>query len=317
MKQKGWLKKHGVTLLIVALLIVGICIMLYPTVANFWNGLHQSRAIATYVENVSSIEPDEYNEFIAKAREYNKKLAASGLKWNLSEEEKAEYDAQLNMMKTGIMGYIRIEKLNQMIPVYHGTTESVLQTSVGHLEGTSLPVGCESFNRRTGELDDPTECNHIVVSGHRGLPSVKLFSDLDKLEEGDIFSFTILSETYTYEVDQIRIVLPEDLSSITLVPGKDYCTLVTCTPYGINTHRLLVRGHRVNNINDDIYGMAGVSSRIRVPADALQIEKRYIVPFLMIPILAILVAFLIIVTAQKKKRRLILEEAEQKLNSNK
>ena len=313
MKQKSWLKKHGITLLIVIALIVGIGVMLYPTVANYWNGLHQSRAIATYVESVASLEPDAYDEYIAKARAYNKKLAASGLKWELTGEDKEEYEAQLNIMKTGIMGYIRIDKLNLTLPVYHGTSENVLQTSIGHLEGTSLPVGCESFNSRTGKLDDPTEANHIVVSGHRGLPSSKLFSELDKLTEGDTFSFTILSETYTYQVDQIRIVLPEDLSSIALVPGKDYCTLVTCTPYGINTHRLLVRGHRIPNANGDVYGIAGVNRNIHVSADALQIDKRYIVPFLMIPILAILVAILIILTAKRRKRREILEEAKQTL----
>ena len=304
-EQKSWLKKHGITLLIVAALVIGVCIMLYPTVANYWNSFHQSRAISTYIENVSAMQPEEYDELIAKARDYNRKLAQSGLKWQLTAEEKAEYEAALDFTKTGIMGYIQIDKIHQMIPVYHGTSESVLQTSIGHLEGTSLPVGCESFNRRTGELDDPTECNHIVVSGHRGLPSAKLFSDLDKLTEGDTFTFTVLSETYTYEVDQIRIVLPEDLSSITLEPGKDYCTLVTCTPYGINTHRLLVRGHRVGNINGDG----------NVIADALQIDKLYVVPFLAIPLLAILLAILIIIVANRKKRRQIREEAEQQLKT--
>ena len=188
-----------------------------------------------------------------------------------------------------------------MLPIYHGMSESVLQTSIGHLEGTSLPVGCKSFNWRSGELDDPNECGHIVLSGHRGLPSAKLFSGLDKLVEGDYFSITVLNETYTYEVDQIRIVKPDDLSSITLEKGKDYCTLVTCTPYGINTHRLLVRGHRVRNMNGDG----------NVIADAMQIDKLYVVPFVGIPIVLILLVILVIVTGRQRKRKQIFRNVQE------
>lgn len=305
-KKKNWFRRNWITLLIVAALVVGLLIMFYPAIANYWNSFHQTRAISTYLENVSSMEPEEYDKLLVNARAYNRKLSKDGLKWELSDEEKAAYEAELNVMGTGIMGYIQIDKIHVMLPVYHGMTESVLQTSIGHIEGTSLPVGCESFNRRTGELDDPEECGHIVVSGHRGLPSAKLFSDLDKLVEGDTFTLNILNETFTYQVDQIRIVLPEDLSQITLERGKDYCTLVTCTPYGINTHRLLVRGHRVANVNGDE----------KVIADALQIDRLYVVPFISIPIITVLLLILIIVTAKKRKRHQILVEAEEDLRKS-
>lgn len=300
--KKGWLRRHWVTLLIIAALIAGLLIMLYPTIANYWNSFHQSRVIAGYVEAVAEMDPAEYERIIADAREYNRNLSETGLKWIMSDADKEEYDRQLNIMQDGIMGYVQIDKLNLMLPVYHGTEEKVLQTNIGHIEGTSLPVGCESFNWITGELDDPEECNHIVLSGHRGLPSAKLFTNLDKLVEGDTFTITVLNETYTYEVDQIRIVLPEDLSNLTLEKGKDYCTLVTCTPYGINTHRLLVRGHRVENLNGDE----------KVVADALQINKLYVIPFVVVPVLVILLIIWIIVAMRKKKRRQIMQQMEDR-----
>lgn len=300
-KKKSWLRRHLVTLIIVAALVIGILIILYPTIANYWNTFHQSRAIANYVEEVAAMDPAEYEKILAEARDYNRELGKTGLKWTMTDAEKEEYNRQLDFQEKGIMGYIQIEKIHVMLPIYHGTSEEVLQRSIGHIEGTSLPVGCESFNRRTGELDDPEECNHIVLSGHRGLPSAKLFTNLDKLVEGDTFMITVLDETYTYQVDQIRIVLPEDLSNITLEKGKDYCTLVTCTPYGVNTHRLLVRGHRVVNSNGDE----------NVVADALQIDKLYVIPFIGVPILVILLIILIIVTGRRRKRRRILREAEE------
>ena len=303
MKQKknSWLKKHWVTLLIVLMLVIGLSIMLYPTVANYWNSFHQTRAISTYMTDVASMDEASYLKLIDEAQNYNRKISENGINWSLSKQEKAEYENVLQVSDTGIMGYIQISKIHVMLPVYHGMSEAVLQTSIGHLEGTSLPVGCSSFNRRTGMLDDPEECGHIVLSGHRGLPSAMLFSNLDKLVEGDIFTLTVLNETYTYEVDQIRIVLPEDLSQITLEKGQDYCTLVTCTPYGINTHRLLVRGHRTWNINGDG----------NVVADALLIDKLYVVPFVGFPILVILLVILILVTARRRKVRQIFQMAQE------
>ena len=295
------------TLLIVGALVIGLAIMLYPSIANYWNSFHQTRAIASYMEDVTAMDPADYEKLIADARAYNQDISEHGIKWILTDEEKVEYENQLNFMKTGIMGYIQIDKINVMLPLYHGVSESVLQTSIGHIEGTSLPVGCASFNPRSGEVEDPNESNHIVLSGHRGLPSAKLFSNLDKLVEGDTFTITVLNETYTYEVDQIRIVLPEDLSNITLEKGKDYCTLVTCTPYGINTHRLLVRGHRVSNFNGDQ----------NVVADALLIDRLYVAPFIGIPIITILLVVLIVVTGRRRKHNRILRKAEAEMEESK
>ena len=188
----------------------------------------------------------------------------------MSEEQQKQYDSLLNFDGTGNMGYINIPKINVELPIYHGTSDSVLQTSIGHLEETSLPVGGES--------------THTVLSGHRGLPSAKLFTDLDKLTEGDTFTLNILNQTLTYEVDQIRIVEPTDLSDLQIEEGQDLCTLVTCTPYGINTHRLLVRGHRIANQNGEA----------QVIADALQIRPIYIMPFVAVPILLILIIAVLI-----------------------
>lgn len=303
--QKTWLQKHLVTIIIIAILILGLLIMFYPAIADYWNSFHQTRAIATYMESVSRMDEDEYDKLIESARAYNRKISENGINWLMSEEDKAEYEKELDFTQTGIMGYIEIDKIDVMLPIYHGTSDAVLQTSIGHIEGSSLPVGCASFNRKTGELDDQTESNHIILSGHRGLPSAKLFSDLDKLVEGDTFTISVLNETFTYQVDQIRIVLPEDLSDLYLENGKDYCTLVTCTPYGINTHRLLVRGHRVGNANGDQ----------KVVADALQIDKLYIAPFIGIPIILILLIILIVVTGRRRKRERIARKAMQDIQN--
>ena len=240
-----WLKKHVVTILIIVALMAGLGLLLYPSVADYWNKYHQSQAIARYTETVGAMEEEDYAGWIADARAYNRRIAQTGIRWEMSEEEKTEYDALLNITQTGIMGYITIDKIGLSLPIYHGTSENVLQKSIGHLDGTSLPVGAESFDAVLGILTDPEEGVHSVVSGHRGLPSAKLFSNLDELEEGDLFTLHILEELYCYQVDQILVVEPNDLSALTVEKGKDYCTLMTCTPYGVNTHRLLVRGHRV------------------------------------------------------------------------
>lgn len=261
-----WLKEKALSLILVAILLVGIGLIAYPSFSDYWNSFHQSRAIASYAESVADMSQEKYDEILAEAEAYNKKMAKTGLMWReLTEKEKKEYEKQLDVGASGIMGYIDIPKIDITLPIYHGTDEAVLQVAIGHLEGTSLPVGGEG--------------SHCVMSGHRGLPSAKLFSDLDKMVEGDIFSLTIMNRTLTYEVDQIRVVEPTDLSDLQLEKGKDYCTLVTCTPYGINTHRLLVRGHRTSNPNGDA----------NIIADALQIEPVYIAPFLAVPILLLLV----------------------------
>ena len=254
-------------------LTAGIFLLAYPSVSDYWNSFHQTRAVMNYAAQVADMDADEYAGFIASAEEYNAKLAESGIQWIMEEEQKTEYDSMLNFNGSGIMGYIDVPKINVKLPIYHGTSESVLQTSIGHLPETSLPVGGEG--------------SHCSLSGHRGLPSAKLFSDLDKVAEGDTFTLSILNETYTYEVDRIRVVLPSDLSELQIYPGEDLCTLITCTPYGINTHRLLVRGHRTENQHGDAL----------VTADAMQMEPAFVAPFLMIPLIIILLILLFFRTA--------------------
>ena len=252
--------------------------ILYPTFADWWNSFHQSRAVASYMDSVSALDTEQYEEILAEADAYNQKLAETGILWTLDEEQEKEYNDQLNVNDSGIMGYIDIPKINITLPIYHGIDEAVLQVAIGHIAGSSLPVGGEN--------------THCIVSGHRGLPSARLFTDLDKLVDGDTFTMTVLNRTVTYQVDQIRIVEPTDLSDLLIEEGKDYCTLVTCTPYGINTHRLLVRGHRVANAQGDA----------PVIADAMQIETIYIAPFLAVPILILLVIGMFILTGRQQRR---------------
>ncbi len=207
--------------------------MLYPTISNYWNSLHQSRAIASYVKTVDDMDEVDIESVWAGAVKYNRGLAEHGIKFQLTEDEIQAYNDVLKTEGTDIMSYIEIPVIRCKLPVYHGTDEEVLQVAIGHLEWSSMPVGGKN--------------THCVLSGHRGLPSAELFTDIDQLTEGDIFMLHTLDKTLTYEVDQIRTVLPEELQDVKIEPGKDYCTLVTCTPYGVNTHRLLVRGHRVAN----------------------------------------------------------------------
>ena len=232
----------------------------------------------SYADAVADLDTEEYDKIIAEAENYNKELSKGGIRWVMTDQQKEEYESQLDVNASGIMGYIDIPKINIKLPIYHGTGEAVLQVAIGHLSGTSLPVGGES--------------THCVVSGHRGLPSAKLFTDLDKLVEGDTFTMTVLDRTVTYEVDQIRVVEPTDLSELQIEKGKDYCTLVTCTPYGVNTHRLLVRGHRVANVDGEA----------NVIADALQIEPIYIAPFVAAPILLVLLITLLATTGKNSKK---------------
>ena len=227
-------KKSAVgTLLLVFLMLVGAGVMAYPSISNWWNSMHASRAIAVYSQDVQAIDSAELEAMLSAAREYNRNLAEKDSQSLLTEEELAQYNGLLDPSGTGLMAYVTIPVLNETIPIYHGTDESVLQTAVGHLTWTSLPVGGED--------------THSVLSGHRGLPRAKLFTDLDRLRVGDVFTVTVLDQTLAYEVDQILVVLPEETDELRILPGGDYCTLVTCTPYGINSHRLLVRGHRTED----------------------------------------------------------------------
>jgi len=275
----GWIKKHGAMLLLSLIFLVGIGLIAYPTFADWWNSFHQARAINSYMGNVAKLDPEQYDQIISDAEAYNQELSERGMIWQMTADEKARYNTLLSVDESGIMGYINIPKIDIMLPIYHGTDESILQIAIGHLSGTSLPVGGPG--------------SHCVVSGHRGLPSARLFTDLDKLQEGDTFTLNVLDRTLTYEVDQIRTVEPTDLSNLTIESGKDYCTLVTCTPYGVNTHRLLVRGHRTANAHGDA----------AVIADAIQIEPAYIAPFIAVPVLVLLMIGVFVSTGIKARRR--------------
>ena len=274
-------KKRSGTLsniLLSIIFLVGLGLLAYPSASDYYNSFHQTRAILSYNESIASMNRDEYDQIINNAKEYNKELARTGMRWKMTDEERAVYDSELNVSESGNMGYITIPKLSVELPIYHGTSESVLQRAIGHLEATSLPVGGQG--------------THCVLSGHRGLPSAKLFSDLDKMVIGDTFTMSILNETLTYEVDQIRIVEPTDVSDLRLDRSEDYCTLLTCTPYGINTHRLLVRGRRIGNMQGEA----------KVIADAVQIEPMYITPFIGIPLVILLVIAVFVETGRRRRR---------------
>ena len=272
-------KSSFVTAILIAAFFIGALLLLYPTISDFWNSFHQSRAIASYAEQVADLDENAYDRLWEDARTYNKTLGDRMNRFVMAEEQKKAYAALLNIADNGVMGYIEIPKVRCNLPIYHGTDEAVLQVAIGHVPGSSLPVGGES--------------THCVLSGHRGLPSAKLFTNLDELETGDVFMLRVLDETLTYEVDQIRTVLPNELGDLAIVEGEDYCTLVTCTPYGINSHRLLVRGHRVEN-------HAGAST-VRVTADAMQIEPLQVAPLVEAPILVVMLVVVLIPHRTKGK----------------
>ena len=276
MKKK---KGNFTTFILVLILLTGLSLLLYPSVSNYWNSLHQTKAIAKYAEDVVNLDNDTYDQLWQDAASYNQSLLTRSNPYLLSDEQKAEYDRLLDVSGLGVMGYIEIPSIDCSLPIYHGTEESVLQIAVGHLEWSSLPVGGES--------------THCVLSGHRGLPSAKLFTNLDKLQPGDFFMLRVLDDVLTYEVDQILIVEPQETGALRIEEGKDYCTLVTCTPYGINTHRLLVRGHRIDNIEE--------AKTVRVTADAIQIEPLLVAPAVAIPILLLLLILLLLPRQPRKK----------------
>lgn len=280
-----WMREKLVTWILTGIMLVGLGLLVYPSFADYWNSFHQSRAVMSYAEAVSNMNEKEYERILEEAREYNTELAENGINWVMTVDQKEKYRNTLDIGEDGVMGYIRIRKIDVMLPVYHGTDESVLLTSIGHLEESSLPIGGES--------------THAMLSGHRGLPSARLFTDLDKMSEGDTFTITILNETMTYEVDHVWIVEPEDLSHLSIEEGKDLCTLITCTPYGVNTHRLLIRGHRVDNLDGDAM----------VTADAIQIRPVFIAPFLAIPLLLILLVYMLVSTAIKNRESMDLKAA--------
>ena len=290
----GKKKKHRVSnTILVLILLAGVAIAGYPAFSDYWNSMHQTRAIAGYAERVAELTNDEYITVWENALDYNRRLAENPNPWAMSDEDIDDYEQQLNVDGTGNMGFISIPRIDVNLPVYHGTSEAVLQSSIGHIDGTSLPAG--SVHPDEDDYGQVAFASHSVLSGHRGLPSAKLFSDLDAMEVGDVFYLTVLDQTLTYQVDKITVILPEDSSELTLFPGKDYCTLMTCTPYGINTHRLLVRGVRVENDKELI--------DVRVTADALKVEPLYVVPFIAGPVLLVMILWVILFAGRKKKSR--------------
>ena len=272
-------KNRITTLLLALVFLAGLSLLLYPTVSDYWNSFHASRAVAAYAQEVADLNGAEYDALLEAARDYNARVPERSNTFALTEAEQEEYQSLLNMDGTGIMGYIEIPNIKLSLPIYHGTEESVLQIAVGHLDWSALPVGGEG--------------THCVLSGHRGLPSAKLFTNLDQLREGDTFTLRVLDEVLCYEVDQIRIVEPQDTAALLPEPGQDLCTLVTCTPYGVNTHRLLVRGHRIETPDS--------ADAIRVTSDAMQIEPILVAPAVGVPLVLLAVAILLL--SDRRRRR--------------
>ena len=250
------MKKKIINLFIGILFIAGLSLLIYPSFSNYWNQRHQTRTIAGYEEKVEDLTEKQYEKL-----------------WN--DAEKKVYNETLDVTSTGMMGYVEIPKINVSLPIYHGTDAEILQIAIGHIPSTSLPVGGES--------------THCVISGHRGLPSGQLFTDIDQLKIGDTFMLQILDQTLYYEVDQIKTVLPTEKDDLKIVEGQDYCTLMTCTPYGVNTHRLLVRGHRINKTN------------LRIRRDLVKTDPVILDIFWIA--LAIIIAFIWYLTSKKHKER--------------
>ena len=274
------MKKNKSTLILILVFFVGLSVMLYPTLSDYVNQRNQSRAVANYAQSVDTMTDADYSAYFDAADAFNAQVAANENALYRPDQLSGYYDT-LDITGTGIMGYITIAKIGVELPIYHGTSDSVLQIATGHLEGTSLPVGGAS--------------THAVISAHRGLPSAKLFTNLDQLEVGDTFTITVLDRVLTYEVDKITIVLPTQTDDLLVADGKDYVTLMTCTPYGINTHRLLVRGRRVETPDQ--------FKRIRVTAEALKIEPIIVAPVMALPMLLILLIGMLLSTRKRKKTR--------------
>ena len=274
------MKKNKSTIILILVFFVGLSVMLYPTISDYVNQLHQTRAVANYAADVDKLSDADYTAYFEAADAFNAQIAADPDALYFPDRFPS-YESTLDVTGTGIMGYITIPRIGVELPIYHGTSDAVLQVAAGHLEGTSLPVGGAS--------------THAVISAHRGLPSAKLFTNLDELEVGDRFTITVLNRVLTYEVDQISIVLPTETDQLLPTEGMDYVTLMTCTPYGINTHRLLVRGHRVET--PDQY------KHLRVTAEALKIEPIIVAPIMALPMLLILLIGMLISTRKPKKTR--------------
>jgi sortase A len=287
-KNKKGKKKSSLfsTILLLSIFIIGLCVLLYPSVSDFWNEKRQSQAIINYDDLIVDLTPEDFQSYFEAAEDYNEKLRRISYPFLGYKELDNEYYSTLDVNGDGMMGYITIEKIKVQLPIYHGTSDKVLNSAVGHLEGSSLPIGGES--------------THSVLSAHRGLPSAKLFTNLDKMDVGDIFTIKILDRTITYQVDQVLIVLPNQVNELAVVNGEDYCTLVTCTPYGINTHRMLVRGTRIENIEE--------AKKVNVITEAYQIDPLIVTPAVAVPILLALLIFLMFKSSKEKKKNKTLQE---------
>ncbi len=269
------LKDNISIIILVIAMLVGLSLLLYPTVSNAWNQRHQSRAIAEYIDIVENLDSENYEKILNAAIEYNKNLAAGTQAHELSREETALYNSVLNIGNTGIMGYLNVPKIDCYLPIYHGSDIEIMQVGIGHVEWTSLPVGGES--------------SHCVLTGHRGLPGAKLFTHLDKMEIGDTFTIIVLDEVFIYKVDDISIVTPEETNNLTVQEGKDYCTLMTCTPYGVNSHRLLVRGVRIDENDPE-----------RISSDAIRINPLIVSSVIIVPVIMVILGKKIIKDKKKK-----------------
>ena len=280
------MKNKKIGILLVLMLFVGVCGLLYPSVSQYWNTKTQTRTVENYREILESLQPEDYEEYLAAAEEYNAKLGELGAP--LTEYSRLEgYEDILNVGGNGVMGYVTIPKLSVELPLYHGISAEVLNVACGHLQGTAFPVGGEG--------------THCVLSAHRGLPHAKLFTDLDKMEIGDTFQITVLNRTVTYQVDQIKVVRPEDVEDVQIVEGEDLCTLLTCTPYGVNSHRLLVRGTRIEN----------AAPALHVTSGAYRIDSLVATPVVAAPILLILLILLLVRYRDKGTKPLISKEEDE------
>lgn len=265
------------TIILLVTFLIGLSVLLYPSISSYWNSKTQSEAIVDYEAMLAAYKPEDYSSFFEAADQYNADLAALPVHLRDYPQLSDVYWNTLDVSGTGMMGYISVPKISQELPVYHGTSEGVLAVAVGHLEGTSLPVGGDT--------------THAVVSAHRGLPSAVLFTHLDRMEIGDTFSFTILDRTILYEVDQIRIIEPDDLSLIGIQQGREYCTLLTCTPYGINTQRLLVRGHQID---------ATQQRNLYIANEAYRVDTLIVMPIVALPIIFVLLVYVMFAPVKKE-----------------
>ena len=265
------MRKHKVVIFLTLGFLVGICILLYPAFSDYWNSKTQSRAITDYESVLEDLEPEDYTAIFEKAYAYNEELYETDFPLRDYKQVSGYYDT-LRITDNDMIGYLKIDRIGIELPIYHGTSDEVLGRGVGHLEGSSLPVGGEN--------------THCVMSAHRGLPSAKLFTDLDRVEKGDTFQIIILDQVLTYQVDYIKVIEPTDVSDLQIIEGGDYCTLFTCTPYGINTHRLLVRGVRIETIEE--------KPIIYVSNEAFRIEPLLVTPAVAAPMLFVLLIHLLV-----------------------